>query len=179
MYVVTQAYLSLLNSVQNAIYNNLPDIVSSLSSGDHAVNEDMFESTMRFIFKFIEKVSAAPQQPHQTLTVPCFRNVKQKPSSTSYVSASDWLLTSVNGATLLSASPFYHSSPTSPSRSSWKLCLYIKTSCESRRSISASSKSSPRFAFNAYTLFRSDAVFCRLGKRRDQTRQIIRSLKLF
>ena len=66
MYVVTQAYLSLLNSVQNAIYNNLPDIVSSLSSGDHAVNEDMFESTMRFIFKFVEKVSAAPQQSHQT-----------------------------------------------------------------------------------------------------------------
>ncbi|KAG2072264.1 hypothetical protein BDR04DRAFT_1134704, partial [Suillus decipiens] len=44
-----------LSTKDNAIYNNLPDVISHLSIGDHSVEEDIFESTMRYIFSFIEK----------------------------------------------------------------------------------------------------------------------------
>lgn len=45
-----------LSTKDNAVYNNLPDIISHLSVGAHAVEEETFKSTMRFIFAFIEKV---------------------------------------------------------------------------------------------------------------------------
>ncbi|KAK2461131.1 hypothetical protein APHAL10511_006658 [Amanita phalloides] len=44
-----------LSTKDNAIYNNLPDIISHLSTGEHAVDEETFQSTLRYIFKFIEK----------------------------------------------------------------------------------------------------------------------------
>jgi hypothetical protein len=31
-------------------------VISHLSTGDHAVEEDVFQSTLRYIFTFIEKV---------------------------------------------------------------------------------------------------------------------------
>lgn len=62
-----------LATKDNAIYNNLPDgknraltcaaranfgsVISHLSVGAHAVDEEAFQSTMKYIFKFIEKVS--------------------------------------------------------------------------------------------------------------------------
>lgn len=67
-----------LSTKDNAIYNNLPDgmirltvhftnvphiitpVISHLSTGDHAVEEETFKSTMRYIFSFIEKVSSRP-----------------------------------------------------------------------------------------------------------------------
>jgi condensin complex subunit 1 len=54
---LAKLFFSELATKDNAIYNNLPDIVSSLSSGTHKVSEPMFEATMQFIFKFIDKVS--------------------------------------------------------------------------------------------------------------------------
>ncbi|PPQ70796.1 hypothetical protein CVT24_001077 [Panaeolus cyanescens] len=48
-----------LSTKENAIYNNLPDVISHLSTGDHAVDEEMFESTLRYIFTFIEKEKQA------------------------------------------------------------------------------------------------------------------------
>lgn len=69
-------------------YNNLPDIVSSLSSGKHRVNEEMFANTMTFIFKFIEKVrfksAITRASPDATML---HRRNKPKPSSRSCVSA--------------------------------------------------------------------------------------------
>ncbi|KAK0449831.1 non-SMC mitotic condensation complex subunit 1-domain-containing protein [Desarmillaria tabescens] len=44
-----------LSTKDNAIYNNLPDVISHLSFGEHAVDEEMFQSTMSYIFTFIEK----------------------------------------------------------------------------------------------------------------------------
>ncbi|KAG7448874.1 uncharacterized protein BT62DRAFT_986013 [Guyanagaster necrorhizus] len=44
-----------LSTKDNAIYNNLPDVISHLSFGEHAVDEEMFHSTMSYIFTFIEK----------------------------------------------------------------------------------------------------------------------------
>lgn len=44
-----------LSTKDNAIYNNLPDVISHLSVGEHAVSEEVFQSTMRYIFTFIEK----------------------------------------------------------------------------------------------------------------------------
>ncbi|PCH34948.1 hypothetical protein WOLCODRAFT_155593 [Wolfiporia cocos MD-104 SS10] len=47
-----------LSTKDNAIYNNLPD-GNHLSVGAHAVDEQVFQSTMRFIFSFIEKEKQA------------------------------------------------------------------------------------------------------------------------
>ncbi|KAK0494600.1 non-SMC mitotic condensation complex subunit 1-domain-containing protein [Armillaria luteobubalina] len=44
-----------LSTKDNAIYNNLPDVISHLSFGEHSVGEEMFQSTMSYIFTFIEK----------------------------------------------------------------------------------------------------------------------------
>ncbi|KAF9479751.1 hypothetical protein BDN70DRAFT_833871 [Pholiota conissans] len=48
-----------LSTKENAIYNNLPDVISHLSIGEHAVDEETFEKTLRFIFKYIEKEKQA------------------------------------------------------------------------------------------------------------------------
>ncbi|KAI0298641.1 non-SMC mitotic condensation complex subunit 1-domain-containing protein [Multifurca ochricompacta] len=44
-----------LSTKDNAIYNNLPDVISHLSVGEHALDEEGFQRTMRYIFTFIEK----------------------------------------------------------------------------------------------------------------------------
>ncbi|KAE9404631.1 hypothetical protein BT96DRAFT_955569 [Gymnopus androsaceus JB14] len=48
-----------LSTKDNAIYNNLPDVISHLSTGEHAVDEEMFQKTLKFIFGFIEKEKQA------------------------------------------------------------------------------------------------------------------------
>ncbi|KJA17627.1 hypothetical protein HYPSUDRAFT_146327 [Hypholoma sublateritium FD-334 SS-4] len=48
-----------LSTKENAIYNNLPDVISHLSAGDHAVDEEMFKNTLRHIFTYIEKEKQA------------------------------------------------------------------------------------------------------------------------
>jgi len=45
-----------LSTKDNALYNNLQDVISHLSVGKFKVDEESFEKTMRFIFTFIEKV---------------------------------------------------------------------------------------------------------------------------
>jgi condensin complex subunit 1 len=45
-----------LSTKDKAIYNNLPDIISHLSSGDSAVSEDTFCKSIKFIFTFVDKV---------------------------------------------------------------------------------------------------------------------------
>lgn len=45
-----------LSTKENAIYNNLPDIISHLSVGKHAVDEEMYQRIMKYIFRYIEKV---------------------------------------------------------------------------------------------------------------------------
>ncbi|KAG6844081.1 hypothetical protein H0H87_009907 [Tephrocybe sp. NHM501043] len=44
-----------LSTKENAIYNNLPDVISHLSTGAHAVDEETFQSTLKYIFTFVEK----------------------------------------------------------------------------------------------------------------------------
>lgn len=53
---LAKLFFTELSTKDNAVYNNLPDIISHLSVGVHAVDEETFKSTMKFIFKFIEKV---------------------------------------------------------------------------------------------------------------------------
>ncbi|KAF9528388.1 non-SMC mitotic condensation complex subunit 1-domain-containing protein [Crepidotus variabilis] len=48
-----------LSTKENAIYNNLPDVISHLSTGEHAVDEEKFQSTLKYIFSFIEKEKQA------------------------------------------------------------------------------------------------------------------------
>jgi condensin complex subunit 1 len=39
----------------NAIYNHIPDIISSLSMGDNVLSEDDFKTIAKFIFEYIKK----------------------------------------------------------------------------------------------------------------------------
>lgn len=48
-----------LSTKENAIYNNLPDIISHLSVGKHAVDEEMYQKIMKYIFRYIEKEKQA------------------------------------------------------------------------------------------------------------------------
>ena len=57
---LAKLFFTELSTKDNALYNNLQDVISHLSIGSHAVDEETFERTMRFIFTFIEKVSASP-----------------------------------------------------------------------------------------------------------------------
>ncbi|TFY76678.1 hypothetical protein EWM64_g7334 [Hericium alpestre] len=52
---LAKLFFTELSTKDNAIYNNLPDVISHLSVGDHAVDEETFQSTMKYIFTFIEK----------------------------------------------------------------------------------------------------------------------------
>nr|ODN98900.1 condensin complex subunit 1 [Cryptococcus depauperatus CBS 7855] len=54
---LAKLFFTELSTKDNALYNNLQDVISHLSIGAHAVDEEMFERTMRFIFTFIEKAS--------------------------------------------------------------------------------------------------------------------------
>ncbi|KAG2142164.1 non-SMC mitotic condensation complex subunit 1-domain-containing protein [Suillus cothurnatus] len=56
---LAKLFFTELSTKDNAIYNNLPDVISHLSTGDHAVEEEIFKSTMRYIFSFIEKEKQA------------------------------------------------------------------------------------------------------------------------
>ncbi|KAJ7116325.1 non-SMC mitotic condensation complex subunit 1-domain-containing protein [Mycena epipterygia] len=48
-----------LSTKDNAIYNNLPDVISHLGIGEHAVDEETFQRTLTYIFSFIEKEKQA------------------------------------------------------------------------------------------------------------------------
>ncbi|KAJ7052444.1 non-SMC mitotic condensation complex subunit 1-domain-containing protein [Mycena amicta] len=48
-----------LSTKDNAIYNNLPDVISHLGVGEHAVDEETFQRTLTYIFSFIEKEKQA------------------------------------------------------------------------------------------------------------------------
>lgn len=52
---LAKLFFTQLSTKDNALYNNLQDVISHLSIGVHAVDEEMFERTMRFIFTFIDK----------------------------------------------------------------------------------------------------------------------------
>ncbi|OXG96186.1 condensin complex subunit 1 [Cryptococcus neoformans A5-35-17] len=52
---LAKLFFTELSTKDNALYNNLQDVISHLSIGAHAVDEETFERTMRFIFTFIEK----------------------------------------------------------------------------------------------------------------------------
>jgi condensin complex subunit 1 len=56
---LAKLFFSELSTKDNALYNNLQDVISHLSIGTHAVDEQTFERTMRFIFTFIEKEKQA------------------------------------------------------------------------------------------------------------------------
>ncbi|PWN48727.1 hypothetical protein IE53DRAFT_180662 [Violaceomyces palustris] len=56
---LAKLFFSELSTKENAVYNNLPDIISHLSIGKHAVDEETFSRTMKFIFTFIDKEKQA------------------------------------------------------------------------------------------------------------------------
>lgn len=52
---LAKLFFTELATKDNAVYNNLPDIISHLSIGQHAVDEDTFGRVMRFVFQFVDK----------------------------------------------------------------------------------------------------------------------------
>ncbi|KAI0030503.1 non-SMC mitotic condensation complex subunit 1-domain-containing protein [Vararia minispora EC-137] len=56
---LAKLFFTELSGKDNAIYNNLPDVISHLSVGEHAMDEEAFQNTMRYIFTFIEKEKQA------------------------------------------------------------------------------------------------------------------------
>lgn len=105
-----------LSTKDNALYNNLQDVISHLSVGEHAVDEETFEKTMRYIFTFIEKVRQISREGlisrhsgthHLSYLLPS-SNRKSRLSrlSRSSVSGSDSRPRSASGAISLSAFRF-------------------------------------------------------------------------
>ncbi|KIY43890.1 ARM repeat-containing protein [Fistulina hepatica ATCC 64428] len=56
---LAKLFFTELATKENAIYNHLPDVISHLSIGKHAVDEEKFQETMKYVFKFIEKEKQA------------------------------------------------------------------------------------------------------------------------
>ncbi|CAO1626044.1 unnamed protein product [Sympodiomycopsis kandeliae] len=57
---LAKLFFSELSTKENAVYNNLPDIISHLSIGKHAIeDEESYQRTMRFIFTFVDKEKQA------------------------------------------------------------------------------------------------------------------------
>ncbi|KAG8832801.1 Condensin complex subunit [Serendipita sp. 399] len=56
---LAKLFFTELSTKDNAIYNNIQDVISHLSVGPHAVDEEVFQSTMKYIFNFIEKEKQA------------------------------------------------------------------------------------------------------------------------
>ncbi|RHZ79040.1 hypothetical protein Glove_152g93 [Diversispora epigaea] len=52
---LSRLFFTELASKDNAVYNNLPDMISNLSSGDTPLDEESFKKIMKFLFDFIEK----------------------------------------------------------------------------------------------------------------------------
>ncbi|KAJ1646733.1 condensin complex non-SMC subunit Cnd1, partial [Coemansia asiatica] len=52
---MARLFFAELSTKDNAVYNNLPDIISSLSIGAGAVNEESFGRIMKFLFDFIKE----------------------------------------------------------------------------------------------------------------------------
>ncbi|KAF8591370.1 hypothetical protein K439DRAFT_1327448 [Ramaria rubella] len=78
---LAKLFFTELSTKDNAIYNNLPDVISHLSVGEHAVDEEAFQSTMKYIFSFIEKVCHVQMQKNYGLDVyECILQEKQAES---------------------------------------------------------------------------------------------------
>jgi hypothetical protein len=104
-----------LSKKDNSLYNNLQDIISHLSVGQHAVDEEMFEKIMKTVFGYIEKVRRGwiirgETWPSSWRLDSPNRKSKLKALSRSYASGSDWLIQRDNGVTLHSAFLCFHSS---------------------------------------------------------------------
>ncbi|KAM0787854.1 hypothetical protein ACM66B_003907 [Microbotryomycetes sp. NB124-2] len=56
---LAKLFFTELSTKDKAIYNNLPDIISVLSSGQNPLDEDTFRSAMKFIFTFVDKKKEA------------------------------------------------------------------------------------------------------------------------
>lgn len=55
---MAKLFFTELATKDNAIYNNLPDMISYFTSEGSSITEQDFRSVMRFLFSFIEKVEA-------------------------------------------------------------------------------------------------------------------------
>ncbi|OZJ03310.1 hypothetical protein BZG36_02281 [Bifiguratus adelaidae] len=52
---LAKLFFTELANKDNAIYNNLPDIISNLSASENRLDEETFRKVMRFLFTFIDK----------------------------------------------------------------------------------------------------------------------------
>lgn len=132
---LAKLFFSELATKENAVYNNLPDIISHLSIGEHAVSEEMFVNTMRFIFTFIDK----ERQAENVIEKLCQRCVYTDPASASPQRSG-------SGVISHSVSRCCHIAASAQSSASSMDCRATKTSCTVQKSIVASLRYLPRFA---------------------------------
>jgi condensin complex subunit 1 len=55
---LAKLFFTELSTKDNAVYNNLPDMISNLSHKETGVDEKDFRSIMKFLFEFIKKVAS-------------------------------------------------------------------------------------------------------------------------
>lgn len=122
---LAKLFFTELSTKDNALYNNLQDVISHLSIGAHAVNEETFERTMRFIFTFIEKVSvcAKPLKRHTKL-MHQNRKSRQNRLWRNCVSDSGRRQKNDSGETFPTVFRSCHSNLTDPSRNSSRGASY-------------------------------------------------------
>jgi condensin complex subunit 1 len=53
---LAKLFFTELSTKDNAVYNNLPDVISNLSHPKTGVNEETFKTIMKFLLEFIKKV---------------------------------------------------------------------------------------------------------------------------
>ena len=85
-------------------------VISHLSVGEHAVNEDTFQSTMKYIFSFIEKVRYIIISVLVLRRLIIRRRNKRKTLLRSCANDSAWRTNRGNGETSRFACPCCHSS---------------------------------------------------------------------
>ncbi|KAJ3027417.1 UNVERIFIED_CONTAM: Condensin complex subunit [Siphonaria sp. JEL0065] len=66
---LAKLFFTELATKDNAIYNNMPDIISNLSHKDTGVSEEQFRSIMKFLFEFLKK----DKQNESIIEKLCFR----------------------------------------------------------------------------------------------------------
>lgn len=150
---LAKLFFSELASKDNAIYNNLPDIISNLSNPETRIPEEPFRKIMKFLFSFdfAEKVCdslnvKSPTMAMFDLTIVFSRKNKRKMSWTNYAYATKTVTMKDSGGILHIAYRYCHSSLKRAIANFWNICHYIRISSMRKECTSYSPKLLQRYS---------------------------------
>lgn len=102
--------MRLLGSVSVGLMMRVFAVISHLSTGEHAVSEEMFQNTLRYIFSFIDKVRFFfAFTLYNVFLILRYRNDKPRTLLKNFVNGSDSRRIHDNGVILHSACHCYRS----------------------------------------------------------------------